>query len=149
MERLPKEAFVAALPALQLMLQEKFKHLPIRTRITNGGGVNPRNPFAPRLSSAYPFRVRVDLGEGYMSCTPNYLFGRHGIILTIMKTASGWSRKDVGAIISEWLQSVHFKQVKANARQRLAPLKEELMAAAWHPRRVARLLELGGWEALE
>jgi hypothetical protein len=28
-------------------------------------------------------------------------------------------------------------------------MKEELMAAVWHPRRVERMLEEGGWEAIE
>lgn len=32
---------------------------------------------------------------------------------------------------------------------RMKKLKEELMAAAWHPRRIERLLELGGEEALD
>lgn len=33
--------------------------------------------------------------------------------------------------------------------QRTEALKEELMAATWHPRRMERLLEIGGEEALD
>jgi len=32
---------------------------------------------------------------------------------------------------------------------RMKKIKEELMAAAWHPRRIERILELGGHEALD
>ena len=32
---------------------------------------------------------------------------------------------------------------------RMKKLKEELMAAAWHPRRIERILELGGHDALD
>jgi hypothetical protein len=34
-------------------------------------------------------------------------------------------------------------------RRRSARIREELVAAVWHPRRVARMLEAGGWDALE
>jgi hypothetical protein len=34
-------------------------------------------------------------------------------------------------------------------RERMNIVKEELMAAAWHPRRIEKLLEEGGWEAVE
>lgn len=37
----------------------------------------------------------------------------------------------------------------ARTMQRTEALKEELMAAAWHPQRIERLLEIGGWEALD
>ena len=33
--------------------------------------------------------------------------------------------------------------------ERTAIIKEDLMAAAWHPRRIERLLETHGWEAYE
>jgi len=33
--------------------------------------------------------------------------------------------------------------------ERVAIIKEELVAAVWHPRRVAKLLEEGGWEAVD
>ena len=35
------------------------------------------------------------------------------------------------------------------AMNRMKKIKEELMAATWHPRRVERILELGGHEALD
>jgi hypothetical protein len=34
-------------------------------------------------------------------------------------------------------------------RERMNLVKEELMAAAWHPRRVERWLEEGGWDMVE
>ncbi len=37
----------------------------------------------------------------------------------------------------------------ARTVKRTETLKEELMMAAWHPRRIERLLELGDWEALD
>lgn len=35
------------------------------------------------------------------------------------------------------------------AMNRMKKLKEELMAATWHPRRIERILELGGHDALD
>ena len=37
----------------------------------------------------------------------------------------------------------------ARTMQRTEALKEELMASVWHPRRIKRLLEIGGEEALD
>jgi hypothetical protein len=37
----------------------------------------------------------------------------------------------------------------SSIRERMNLVKEELMAAAWHPRRVERWLEQGGWDSIE
>jgi hypothetical protein len=37
----------------------------------------------------------------------------------------------------------------SSIRERMNLVKEELMAAVWHPRRVERWLEQGGWDAIE
>lgn len=47
----------------------------------------------------------------------------------------------------EYLRSIRAEFVRTVHRTKR--LKEDLMAAAWHPRRIERLLELGGEEALD
>lgn len=51
------------------------------------------------------------------------------------------------------LLAVKFYEVRKESRKRIKErmniYKEELMAAAWHPRRVERLLDQGGWDAIE
>ena len=49
-------------------------------------------------------------------------------------------------IIYNWIQDTIRGEL---SRRRAARIKEELVAAVWHPRRVARLLEEGGWEAID
>jgi hypothetical protein len=41
------------------------------------------------------------------------------------------------------------KESRRRIKERMDIIKEELMAAVWHPRRVERMLEEGGWEAVE
>jgi len=49
----------------------------------------------------------------------------------------------------EQFQAEETRTLKAIAASRLAPLKEELMAAAWHPKRVERWIEAGRWDLLD
>jgi hypothetical protein len=48
--------------------------------------------------------------------------------------------------IYSWIQDTIRGEL---SRRRAARIKEELVAAVWHPRRVARLLEEGGWDAVD
>lgn len=50
----------------------------------------------------------------------------------------------------QWIQEVREQIVRRRGAQILSnKIKKELIAAVWHPRRVARLLEEGGWDAVE
>lgn len=51
--------------------------------------------------------------------------------------------------IRDWIHGVRNAKFRKEAQRRLAPIKEELMAAAWAPHRVERLLAAGGMEALD
>lgn len=55
-----------------------------------------------------------------------------------------WSRERFQDMLYE-VMSYHQKRVK----DRIQPFKEELIAAAWHPRRVEKWLEMGGFELLD
>lgn len=55
-----------------------------------------------------------------------------------------WSRERFQDMLYEMTM---FHQTKI--KERIQPFKEELMAAAWHPRRVEKWLELGGFEMLD
>ena len=49
-------------------------------------------------------------------------------------------------IVWEW--AIGVMRMEA-CRRRAARIHEELAAAVWHPRRVARRLEEGGWDAID
>lgn len=48
-----------------------------------------------------------------------------------------------------WFHATWAKKVRQVAKARIAPIKEELMAAAWHPKRVERYLAFGSYEMLD
>lgn len=55
----------------------------------------------------------------------------------------------INQAILNWFYAIQFQKIRRVAKARMAILKEELMAAAWHPKRVERLLEAGGFEAID
>lgn len=48
-----------------------------------------------------------------------------------------------------WFHATQAKKMRQVAKARMAPIKEELMAAAWAPARVAKLVAAGAWDLLE
>jgi hypothetical protein len=69
-------------------------------------------------------------------------------------TFTHWTQRDylthpVRVAIHAWFQAMLFNRQRVKAKARIALYKEELMAAAWHPRRVERLLAAGGFDALD
>ena len=54
----------------------------------------------------------------------------------------------MGNPISDWLFRVPCLS-RYMATNKTRQIKEELMAAAWHPRRVAAWLEGGGWDLVD
>jgi len=64
-------------------------------------------------------------------------------------TANKWSTRSCQQTINAWIRNIRAKKCLREAEQRIAPIKEELMAAAWSPARVGRLLEAGGPEVLD
>ncbi len=69
-------------------------------------------------------------------------------VLKIDKNTIDISPKDITIrdIIHTWIQDTIRGEL---CRRRSERIKEELVAAVWHPRRVARRLEEDGWEALD
>jgi hypothetical protein len=51
--------------------------------------------------------------------------------------------------VLDWFYAIKAQKIRRVAKARMAVLKEELMAAAWHPKRVERLLAAGGFEAID
>lgn len=62
----------------------------------------------------------------------------HAIELLRTKRRTDKFRKELIARCERMRPILNFKHIK-----------EELMMVAWHPRRIERILELGGWEALD
>jgi hypothetical protein len=52
-------------------------------------------------------------------------------------------------VIQTWFSRMRHLKVCEKAKARMAPMKEELMAAAWSPKRVERFLTLGGYDMLD
>ena len=51
---------------------------------------------------------------------------------------------------SNWMQDIAEQLAKKKGAFILSRrIKKELIEAVWHPRRVARMLEVGGWDAIE
>lgn len=55
----------------------------------------------------------------------------------------------IRVVARDWFQACLFQKQQQAAKARMALYKEELMAAAWHPNRVERLLAAGGFGALD
>ena len=142
MQRVPKEAFVAALPVLQQRLRENYPSSNIKIYISNSNAT-PRNPFAPKLSYGYPFSVIVFVDGARYQCIPYSLPSGSGIF------GLQPVNKSISAIVGEWVQNLDTKILMAKAKARISPFKEDLIAAAWHPRRVELWISLGGPEVLD
>ncbi len=52
-------------------------------------------------------------------------------------------------VVQTWYKQVQTLKAMAVAKERMAKIKEDLMAAAWHPDRVAKLVAAGAWDALD
>ncbi len=53
------------------------------------------------------------------------------------------------ATFKTWFQATRSRRQREIAKARIAAYKEELMAAAWHPRRVERLIAACGYDAID
>lgn len=51
--------------------------------------------------------------------------------------------------VADWVDRIRSREFCSIAKARMAPIKEELIAAAWAPERVERLLTAGGFDALD
>ena len=51
--------------------------------------------------------------------------------------------------VQAWYKQVQTLKAMSVAKERMATIKEDLMAAAWHPDRVAKLVAAGAWDALD
>ena len=58
----------------------------------------------------------------------------------------GNTPEEMRQILYAWIQDTIRAEL---CRRRSHHIKEELVAAVWHPRRLARRLEEGGWDAVE
>ncbi len=53
-------------------------------------------------------------------------------------------------IVNEWIEDVYHQTCRRRLAKKVSNIvRQELVAAVWHPRRVAWRLEEGGWDALE
>lgn len=75
-------------------------------------------------------------------CAPDFIRDNNGAIL--VEESTRYLKEEVDDLYY-YMESARF----VRAMNRMKKLKEELIAAAWHPDRIARILELGDWKALD
>ena len=51
--------------------------------------------------------------------------------------------------VEKWLRDLLAEAPQKQAKERTNTIKEELVAAVWHPSRVERMLETHGWDGVE
>lgn len=94
---------------------------------------------APVPFGASPEKMLLQIILG--AHTYNYFLDRIGV--------GSWSHPFGRKPIKDWIHGVRAAKFRREAKARMAPIKEELMAAAWAPHRVERLIAAGGLEALD
>lgn len=150
--RLTPEDYVAEFPALATLLQnhygEKFQSVTLKARLPSGPIAlsSDHMPPVPQdhvslCNSAVNIIVYTAMHPGFPTRHYHYSLDH----LTVMP----WSFPFGRVPIKDWINVVRSKKYLHEAKRRLAPIKEELMAAAWAPQRVERLLAVGGYEALD
>ncbi len=97
-------------------------------------------------------------GDGVRFLLPRHLLADHGLEFsmndiqiwdgTTFRASLESPRKQnpLRAIVYNWIQDTIRGEL---CRRRCERIREELVAAVWHPKRLARRLEEGGWEAVE
>lgn len=103
--------------------------------------VRERIKQAPVPLSASPEKMLLQVVLDKNTYTYNYFLDRIGI----WTYSHPFGRKP----IKDWIYRVRNAKFHKEAKARLAPIKEELMAAAWAPHRVERLIAVGGFDALD
>ncbi len=147
--------FVAGFPALIPLLREAFgdifHYATLYTVLDQPIAVSSESfepvPTRDVVTPDWPVRLIVTTTEPCAFLWPpraasyNYTINHRGIAI--------WSAVRFREPITIWIWSLKEKKAMARAKVRMAPIKEELIAAAWAPERVERLLATGGMEALD
>jgi hypothetical protein len=144
------DEFQALITFLKEAHGERFRSATLyyydnRTIIRVSEFVREQITTAPYPLSAYPEMMLLHIflaNKTYIGETPYYYFlDRIGV----GTYSHPFGRKP----IKDWVYRVRNAKFHKVAKARMAPIKEELMAAAWAPHRVERLIAAGGLEALD
>ncbi len=86
--------------------------------------------------------------EVYRCVLPFHVLNDHGIHFGLeeIEKMTRETPDEMRRILYTWIQDTIRGEL---CRRRTERIKEELVAAVWHPDRVAKRLEEGGWEAVE
>ncbi len=123
----------AAAPLLESMIRDAMPRV-IQVRVIQ---------FTPPIENwmRLSFDVRVWIGGSIIHAYITHVgFWQPGYIRT-----PPWLKQ----VIQTWFSRMRHLKVCEKAKARMAPMKEELMAAAWSPKRVERFLALGGYDMLD
>ena len=151
--RLTPEDYISEFPALIPLLEKQwgknFLSATLVTRLPNGlVKVNSDNFLAVPTKVAFAdpkwvAQITVNTSLRYGAIPLTYGYSIDGLMV------APWSAPIGRGPVKEWIGLVRAKKYLREAERRIAPIKEELMAAAWSPKRIERLLEAGGPEALD
>lgn len=134
-----------------LALPNHLKSSPIelvQATLVNSN-LHPHYPFPPKLSGMLPFSVHVRYRQLGAAKELHARFLLIASPLGTLITLSGRAPSEIKDPVNALLRYIPTKRALALAKARMAPIKEELMAAVWHPRRVERWLAESGWDMLE
>ncbi len=97
--------------------------------------------YAGGFHDKFAFKYAVHETGGIGRVPPPYIPRFHEHIFDAYDT---W-----GFAVERWARLVKTHYCLKARKARFAPVHEELAAKLWHPDRLARLLEQGGWDAVE
>lgn len=95
-------------------------------------------------------RIRHDMPQNRRRVELTYLLAADGRVQQVAKRDMSdindimWFKP----IVEEWVREIPVKERQATITQTQA-IKEDLMAAAWAPARVAKWVEAGSWDVLD
>jgi hypothetical protein len=150
------EGFPTLVPLLREALGDIFHHADLYTILDKPISISSES-YTPVPTSGnmvtpnWPVRLVVTITAPYIyHYQPRpYQYKYHVFGLNEYTTIAEWSSKDYRKEIYAWIQRLTETKAMANAKACIAPIKEELIAAAWAPHRVERLIAAGGLETLD
>ena len=94
----------------------------------------------------------IDYGEFRFDTTPLLVkpsCSFYGVASSYNSDLEIWKLEQIGKRIESFKKDLEFEWKKRNAIRICRAIKEELMIVLWHPSRVEKMLENGGFEALD
>ncbi len=146
-ETATKDYFLAYIASFPQVLQ---RHIIFNPELSYWSGYLESVSLEPSRYAKFAAELHFTLQTKRKLVQLRYLLGPSGKVQPVVDRDLGNMSEahTFRAAVEEWVQEISHKE-RESALQQTALIKEELMATMWHPTRVAKLLEAGGFEALD